>query len=179
MLNVVSGIHGAGAPPVNSSYESIQTFTAGGGGSSYIEFTSIPSTYKHLQIRALTSSTSAGDIYMQYNGDTSSAYARHFMYGSGSGSAVAGNNLSTQSGGYTSTTSGQFGAQIIDILDYADTTKNKTSRMLTGFDNNGSGFFVFYSGLWRSTSAITSIKLYPASGNFAQYSHFALYGIKG
>jgi hypothetical protein len=41
----------------------------------------------------------------------------------------------------------------------------------------GEAFFM--SSLWMSTSAITSIKLYPNTGNWAQYSHFALYGIKG
>ena len=71
-------------------------------------------------------------------------------------------------------------APIVDVLDYANTNKFKTIRNLEGFDVNGSGGLVaLTSGLYRSTSAITSIKLTPNAGNYAQYSHFALYGIKG
>jgi predicted patatin/cPLA2 family phospholipase len=72
-----------------------------------------------------------------------------------------------------------FGAGVIDILDYANTNKYKTVRALSGHDNNGSGYVNFESGLWMSTSAITSIKLFTAGNVYAQYTQFALYGIKG
>ena len=72
-----------------------------------------------------------------------------------------------------------YNGLIIDILDYKDTNKYKTLRGLGGNDANGSGYVSFNSGSWRSTSAITSIKLYPDTGSFNTYSHFALYGIKG
>jgi predicted patatin/cPLA2 family phospholipase len=80
-------------------------------------------------------------------------------------------------GGMTAST---FGAGVIDILDYADTNKFKTTRTLNGVSSNASSaidYIFLVSGLWRSTSAITSITL--TGNNFAQYSHFALYGIKG
>lgn len=177
-MTPILGIWASQGRVAGTSFESIATVTVGAGGSSTVEFTSIPSTYTHLQIRQITSNTTDGDIYMQFNNDTGSNYTRHFLYGNGT-NAVAGNDLSTQSGGYTTTTSGNFGGQIIDILDYANTNKYKTSRMLTGFDNNGSGFIVLYSGSWRNTAAVSSIKLLVTSGNFRQYSSFALYGIKG
>jgi hypothetical protein len=68
---------------------------------------------------------------------------------------------------------------ILDILDYADTNKFKTTRSLTGFDRNGAGSVSFNSGNWRSGSAITSIRLFAGNNAFAQYSSLALYGIKG
>ena len=71
-----------------------------------------------------------------------------------------------------------FGTGIIDILDYADTSKYKTVRTLFGYDANGSGYIAFSSNLWQSTSAITSITMTPVNG-IAEYSSFALYGIKG
>jgi hypothetical protein len=71
-----------------------------------------------------------------------------------------------------------FAANVIDILDYANTNKYKTTRSFSGADNNGSGFVQFMSGLWMNTAAITSITILPNSDNFAQYSSFALYGIK-
>jgi hypothetical protein len=73
-----------------------------------------------------------------------------------------------------------FGGFIVDILDYTSTNKNKTIRCLCGFDANGSGNLGLVSGLWRNSgSAITSLELFPQSGVIAQYSSFALYGIKG
>lgn len=70
-------------------------------------------------------------------------------------------------------------AVVVDILDYANTNKNKTIRVLAGVDNNGSGEVALNSGLWPSTSALNTIKILTTSGNLNQYSSFALYGIKG
>jgi hypothetical protein len=72
-----------------------------------------------------------------------------------------------------------FGVGISDILDYANTNKHKTIRSISGHDQNGSGFVFLFSANWRNTNAITSIKLFPAAGSFAQNSTIALYGIKG
>jgi hypothetical protein len=65
------------------------------------------------------------------------------------------------------------------FLDYTNTNKNKVYRTLGGFDANGSGEQGLFSGLWMSTSAITSIDLITNSGSWTSSSSFALYGIKG
>ena len=163
-----------------NSFESIQTVTLGSAASS-VSFTSIPSTYKHLQIRFIANNASNSDVKAQFNGDTTSNYARHYLYGDGS-SAAAGANAgdNAMSFGYVpNATANIFGAGIIDILDYANTNKYKTARSLAGNDKNGSGLIVLYSSLWQSTSAVTSISMFPGAGNFNQYSSFALYGVKG
>jgi hypothetical protein len=73
-----------------------------------------------------------------------------------------------------------YGVSIVDILDYANTNKYKTFRSLAGQDqNSSSGRIVFVSGLWQSTSAITTLDLNLESGLWNQYSSVALYGIKG
>ena len=163
----------------------LQVITVGAAGASSVTFTNIPSTYTHLQIRAiqrLSIATTDDNSYIQFNSDTGSNYAYHFIYGNGS-SVAAGNGTSTsnilafRSSG-ASSTSGVFGVGVMDILDYANTNKFKTTKALTGSDQNGSGTLFYWSGLWRSTNAITSINIAPASGNFAQYSQFALYGIR-
>jgi hypothetical protein len=65
------------------------------------------------------------------------------------------------------------------LLEYLiDNNKHKTVRGLAGWDANGSGYGGISSGVWRNTNAVTSINLVP-SGNFMQYTQFALYGIKG
>lgn len=169
-------------------YESISTVTVGSGGSATISFTSIPATYTHLQIRGIargSRSDQADGIVAQYNSDTGANYSWHEIQGSGSSAgAVASANAShmgmqdsmaAQTGGASI-----FGALVIDILDYANTNKYKTQKSLTGNDRNGAGYVNFSSGSWRNTNAITSIDLKALYGSgFAEYTQFALYGIKG
>jgi len=172
-----------------TAYESIATVTVGSGGSANAEFTSIPATYKHLQVRALirgTASASAISANMQFNSDTGSNYSYHELYGSGAGGGQASDGT-TQTrfflhGNAPAATAlaSSFGVAVMDILDYANTSKYKTTRCLNGMDVNGTGGYILLdSGNWRNTNAISSIQITPSSGNFAQYSSFALYGIKG
>jgi hypothetical protein len=171
-----------------TSYESIATVTVGSGGAADITFSSIPSTYTHLQIRGIGRSTYNGSVneasflYMQFNSDTGANYDAHRLIGDGSSaSASASNNRNQMIPSWISTlnsTASVFYSSVTDILDYTNTNKYKTTRSLGGGDVNGSGAIVYYSNLWRSTSAISTIKLYPESNNFAQYTQFALYGIK-
>jgi len=72
-----------------------------------------------------------------------------------------------------------YAVSVIDILDYANTSKNKTIRALDGMDANGSGQVILNSGLWINTAAITSVTLQASASSFTTASHFALYGIKG
>jgi len=165
-----------------TSFESIATVTVGSGGAADVEFTSIPGTYKHLQVRAFHKSTTSGDydFSFQFNSDTGSNYTKHQIGGNGSDAYSTGTANTTQiPGGFMQLA--QVGGTVIDILEYANTSIYKTARVLTGSDTNGGGNVGLRSGQWRDTSAITSIKFTPTSGAsaFAQYSHFALYGIKG
>jgi hypothetical protein len=163
----------------NNSYESISTVTVGSGGSSSISFSSIPSTYKHLQIRAIAKASGSNfNPKMQFNGDTGSNYSWHYIYGDGS-TATAGGGA-TQAFIYNSiisTNASMYNGFVIDILDYANTSKFKTTRELSGQDRNGSGEIALWSGSWHSALAITSINF--SNGTFDQHSSFALYGIKG
>jgi len=175
------------APFDPTDFESIATTTVGAGGSATITFSSIPATYTHLQIRALArTNRSAGvDIMtMRMNGDTGNNYADHLVYGDGSTVQVDLNTsyptINIQRVASDNLSASIFSPFVIDILDYANTNKNKTVRYLGGYDANGSGRMVFGSGLWRNTSAITTITLESAySSTYNQYSSFALYGIMG
>ena len=190
MLNTISGLLGDGAPAAELAYESISTVTVGVGGSSSITFSSIPSTYSHLQIRAISRGTNASyfvESLVQFNGDTgSNYYANHQLLGSGSSASSSADSTATYvSGPYSiadSTAASMYSATVIDILDYGNTNKYKTIRLLNGSDNNAyngqASYIILRSGLWKSTSAISSIVIAPSSGNWKQYSSFALYGIK-
>lgn len=166
---------------IAGSYEPLASITVPSGGLSSIVFGSIPQTYAHLQIRTFHQSTGSAESYMQFNNDTAANYKIHYLYGDGA-SAVAGVGSVTTgvSFNYSGGTGSIFGASVVDILDYTSTNKNKTTRALGGYDANGSGLSILYSGLWFKTpEAITSIKLFPNTGNFAANSSFSLYGIKG
>ena len=163
------------------AYESIATVTVGAGGASTVTFSSIPSTYQHLQIRGIMLSTTANHADMQLNSDTGNNYAGHALEGTGSAvSSFAGTSRANMfSIFYTPGTSTGVGGGVADILDYANTNKNTTVRSLRGTDNNGSGNLSLISGLWMNTSAVTTITLTARGGTFTQYSSFALYGIRG
>jgi len=174
-----------GAAVAGGDYESIATVTVGSGGAANVTFSSIPSTYQHLQIRYIVRSTQASTetgINARLNSDTGSNYAWHYLFGdgasaaAGAGSTQTSINLVNVAGG--NATASSFAAGVLDVLDYANTSKYKTLRLLQGWDGNGSGRVNLSSGLWMSTSANNAIQFYPSSGNWAQYSSFALYGIK-
>jgi hypothetical protein len=170
----------------SGAYDSIATVTAGAGGASGITFSSIPSTYTHLQIRGIArySSTGSGgaSVFVRLNSDTGSNYSHHILYGNGTSAAASGSATQTQmyvaESPTTSNGANVFSGTVIDILDYANTNKYKTVRSLSGWDDNGSGIVALESGLWQSTSAVSTILL-NFGANFAQYSSFTLYGIKG
>lgn len=185
-MSPILGIIASSKLTVQNSYESISTVTVGSGGTSSISFTSIPNTFTHLQIRALARGGFAGvreQTRVRFNGSTST-YASHWVEGDGS-SASAGETwgdsehlLRFVSG--NGSTASVFGTYVLDILDYANTSKAKTVRTLIGYDANGSGYVSLDSGLWTGTAAISSISLTPKDGSsWLQYSSFALYGIKG
>jgi hypothetical protein len=172
-------------------YDSIQTVTVGSGGQATISFTSIPQTYTHLQIRATSKNLYTGAVgddssNMYFNADTTyTNYRTHRL--NGNGATVSSNSVQSSGtyilgGGFSvrsySTYTNMFGVAVTDILDYTNTNKYTTVRMLAGADMNGAGDVVLHSGLWMSTAAISAITLSDAAGNFAQYSSFALYGIK-
>lgn len=171
-----------------ADFESIATVTVGSGGASEIEFTSIPGTYQHLQIRYVAKTNRSGNnqdnVVVRLNADSASNYSWHWLYGDGGSAAAAAgsstNNANVTFVNSTNTTTSAFGVGVIDILDYASTSKTKTIRAFSGYDINGSGFVAVCSGNWRNTGdAVTTIKLIPGNGSsIVQHSTAALYGIK-
>jgi len=171
---------------VTGSYDSIATQTVSGSSTYSVVFNSIPSTYKHLQLRvnARMERTSAtlDTFFVGFNGDTAS-YQSHYIIGNGTAASAAGDASNPPFGGLvpgSSAAANTFSPSVIDILDYQNTNKYKTVRSLSGADLNGSGQIRFSSALWTSTSAINSITINDNNGTWfwSAGSSFALYGIK-
>jgi hypothetical protein len=177
----------AGNPAVildKGSMYPLGVFTLSSSASS-VEFTNIPQTYKHLEIRSIAKDTAQAsgsfNLRARFNNDSAGNYTLHRLFGQGTSasadaytgqtSVVAGN---VPANGYTNV----FGAGVCQILDYTSTSKNKTVRTLSGADVNGSGGYIFFtSNLWLNTAAITSITLLTDATALAANSSFALYGI--
>lgn len=168
----------ANAPFIPGAYESIQTITLS-SNTQTVTFSSIPSTYKHLQLRTLTQQESNSTI--QLNSDTSAGnYNTHYLeaYNSGISNGVINYSGIFTYGGVSATTS-IFSGGIIDILDYASPNKFTTTRSIVGQNRNGTGILNYCSGVWLNTAAVTSVSSYVVGGDFKAGSRFALYGIKG
>ena len=176
-------------PASPTSFESIATYL-GDGTASTFTFSSIPQTYKSLQIRMISrddySSSSINSVLMRPNNVSStSSYTYHNLGGEGSTGYSSGVGTGTYgfffmpepSDGSLSST---FGAAIIDIVNYTS-SNYKTMRAFTGLERNlgsGNGSVTLRSSLFLSTSAITSISFTTNIGKFMTGTSFALYGIK-
>jgi hypothetical protein len=176
----------AGNPAVildNGAYFPLGEFTLASAQAN-VEFTNIPQIYTHLQIRGISRSTDSS-AFTQTNltiNNVITNYTLHQLFGDGSSAtafALTG-QASTLFECMTANTATAniYGVTILDILDYKSINKNKTFRILAGFDANGSGRLALSSGMTTTnTNAVTSIKLTPRFGNFAANSMFALYGV--
>lgn len=170
------------------SYDSIATVT-GNGSATTLSFTSIPQTYKHLQIRIIarsgTAGTGSGYINAVFNSDSGANYSWHLLatdgttvqnaYSASRSNAIVGLMWSS------SNLANTFSGNIIDILDYTNTNKYKTVRSMEGADTNANTYqeIYFMSNNWRSNNAITQIDLSAGGWTFATGTTIALYGIKG
>jgi hypothetical protein len=162
-----------------STYEPIATSTLGSAAAS-VTFSSISGTYTDLALVIQTGadSSAVAELQVQVNGDTGSNYSRTRITGSGSAAASAfspsvafmrftglaylpNNNLDCN--------------VLVNFMNYANTTTYKTvlSRL-----NHPAAEVNAIVNLWESTSAITSILVYPSTNNFKAGSTFTLYGIK-
>jgi hypothetical protein len=117
---------------------------------------------------------------MRFNGITSSgSYKDHRLYGF---NGVVGSDTITVDqmylGAVSTSASGVFSSKVIDILDPFSSTKNKTIRTLSGRVSNSPFIIELLSGLFISTTSVSSINIFGSS-NMSVGSRFSLYGIKG
>jgi hypothetical protein len=179
---LASGISGNLWAP-GKDYDSIATITPY-TTTTTVNFTSIPQTYRHLQVRLIAVNGNNSGRLTFNNDSTNGNYASHELFGNGAtafGDSYVGTLTGILMPGYAGMGSGSFpSASVIDILDYTSTNKTKVVRGLSGLDVNGvNGYIEFGSGLWNSTAAITSLKITIAGAStIGANSHFALYGIR-
>lgn len=161
--------------------------TTTAGSAANVTFSSIPGTYTSLEVlyngRGDTAANDTG-VNLQVNADTGTNYdyqaaffnnAISTTYESGS----AQTNIDLPHIPAASSTAGWAGTGTVFITNYAGTTFMKQLSANGGYESAGNGNRTMISwGMWKSTSAITSLKFFPGAGNFVNGSSFCLYGIQ-
>ena len=165
-----------------STYEPIATSTLGSAASS-VTFSSISGSYTDLVFVVNAAEQNNTPVYLRVNGLTTAIYSNTYLFGNGS-TATSGRYSAAALGGagvlidnynerpFPTDFSGQA---TYHFMNYSNTTTNKTVLIRHG---NASGFVDASVVLIQTTSAITSLNIYPFSGNFNTGSTFTLYGIK-
>jgi hypothetical protein len=160
-----------------ATYTQIATTTLGSAQSS-VTFSSISGSYTDLVLVANTATNTSSNYYLiQFNSDTGSNYSSTHLRGTGS--AASSTSYSNQTSIFTSigstiSTTKLASIMTAHIMNYSNTTTYKT---ILSRDNNAGTEVDTTVALWRSTSAITSIKISIGANNFDTDSTFTLYGI--
>ena len=165
-----------------TTYEAIATVTVGSGGAANIEFTSIPGTFTdillHISGRSSVNAAGAGWLATLRPNDLTTNQTGRIIYANGA-SALSSSETAiyfyVNPSDYTAST---FGSSFIYIPNYASSNNKSISVDSTTENNATTSYLILGAYLWSSSSAITSLKLYPISGTFVQYSTATLYGIK-
>jgi hypothetical protein len=185
----VLAVAGAGAAGGASSFDLLETVVTAGTTTADITFSSLNtySDYKHLQIRYTvkfnSGTTGTTAMNVQLNADTAANYSRHFLQGTGASVNSVGSantsNIQLFDAATRPSETDNYGAGVIDILDFSSSNKNTTIRALHGALTPSESYIYLSSGVWRNTAAVTSIKLFSVSGfNYSANCRFSLYGIK-
>jgi len=151
--------------------------TTGNGSATTLSFTSIPNTYTDLVLILNGSLTSGQNVYMRFNNNTSAVYSQTVLGGDGS-SAFSYATTAVTSFPYVGYNDTGIGTTIFNILNYSNTTTNKTFLSRNSKVTNQAAASV---GLWQSTAAINQIDIYPASASppaWTTATTATLYGIK-
>lgn len=169
------------------TYSLIASSTAGAGGTTSFDFTSIPSTYTDLLLKFSTRDTTSGGgavwsaVRIEFNSSASN-FSGRILYGTGSSVAAQVNSGSPDGNvvGYSNSdtaTASTFGNGELYIPNYAGSNNKSISLDSVSESNVTAALASLGASLWSSTSAITQVSLKPYSGSFKQYSTAYLYGI--
>jgi hypothetical protein len=159
-----------------ATYEPIATSTLTASATSFT-FSSIPSTYTDLHLVVVGLLVANSQFRLTFNGDSGSNYSYTRITGDGaaasSGRATPAVRIDLNS---ATAVNDQPALATVDVFNYANTSVFKTALSEFSNDRNGGGSVQRTVGLWRDTSAITSLRIL-AGGDFASGSTATLYGI--
>jgi hypothetical protein len=182
VLTVAGGVPSWAAPVAGGAYTLINTGgTTLTGGS--VTIGSIPGTYKDLYLVVSNYlPASAALLQMRYNG-SSTANTYYHIQGTVFGSVLANtafNQAQCRLGAMEQNTTTSYSLFQHTIFDYANTNiwKHSWGTFTTnGVANSAQFNWAPMANIWNNTGAITSIDLFPDTGNFTSGTAY-LYGVK-
>ena len=161
--------------PAGNTYEAIANTTISSTITEVI-FSSISSAYTDLILVVAPTAGAGADLALRFNSDTGSNYSSTYVTGSGTAASSGRYSNDTRiRTNYFGGTAGASGMQIIQIMNYSNSTTNKTVLVRAGNTLYGTDAVV---GLWRNTAAITSLRIFCDGGGNWTSGNISLYGIK-
>jgi hypothetical protein len=143
-----------------------------GTATASVTFSSIPATYRDLILVINTTGNTGAGFYFQFNGDTGSNYSYVYALGESAGASSA---VVTATEGRMGNIETGLGVHILNIMDYSATDKHKT--VLVRSDNAPANRTWMFANRWASTSAITSVRIFPFGATMSSGATLSLYGI--
>jgi hypothetical protein len=156
----------------------IASSTVGSGGTSSIDFTSIPATYTDLFILLSGRTVNQGNVRLNLNGSASGFSARTMYVNGGGAPATYTDTVALGRATFSSDTpSNNFGAMGIHLPNYRSSVSKPFSADCYAASYNG-GYIMVTAGVWANNAAITSLSLLPPSGTtFIENTSAYLYGV--
>lgn len=178
----------AGAPVPSGALQKIAEVVVPTGGQAAIDFTAIPQTFRSLrldyEVRSDAAGTNQVNLQLQVNGDTGSTYDADVIGDYGSTTQITPSVGATSALiGYcagSTAPAGDAGFGSLMAHNYTGTTFRKHISGANGHTTADSANGLNVGGVmaqWRNTAAITSLHVFPASGNFVAGSVVSLYGV--
>jgi len=167
-----------------NTYVALDKITVSGTSTNAVTFTSIPQGYTDLVLvvnGSLYGGANRTSFVVQLgNGsiDTGTNYSSTWV--AGNGTTAVSSRYSNGSNLLTGHISEASGATVVQFMNYANTSTYKTVLARGNSLGQVGSFDVgAFASLWRSTSAINTMKIYPNDGSYYNSgSTFSLYGIK-
>jgi len=170
------------------TYTAIATTTLTIATASYT-FSSIPQTYSDLVVEATVRSDTAANttnLLCQVNGQTGNYYDGYYLRTDGASITAARYNkfinptyaapVGTMLA--NSATASTYSIHTINWNGYSQTNTNKTFLARSNATYVTNGITELVTNQYFDTLAISSVKLFPETGNFAAGTTLTLYGIK-
>lgn len=148
------------------------------------DFTGIDGTYKNLKIVATVrqaNATTAGDLYINFNGDTTSG---HYLYDRLYGDSGAGGSRDNSDHGYTgfingdSSPSNSYALVQAFIPDYTSGKLKEYHVDTDVYRSSSSWPQGHFNSVWLSTDPIVRISVLPGASSFKAGSRIQIIGIK-
>jgi hypothetical protein len=160
-----------------ATYTPIATTTLSSAAST-VTFSSISGAYTDLVVVGNFAVSGTTNVKLRVNSDSGSNYSITYLDGNGT-SAVSGRMSNSSSFIFTPSSwyaaTGFYNVLLVNLTNYSNSTTYKT--ILTRYGSADRGTLAI-AGLWRSTSAISSLEFSTDAGlTLSSGSIFTLYGI--